>query len=89
MNAIDEIGLTGKIQVGCFDNSADVSKAIADGRAAYSIDQQQYLQGFYPVIGLYLYKKYGLKAGGNILTGPGFVTKDNLDTVRSLAGTIR
>lgn len=89
MNAIDEVGLTGKVQVGCFDNSADVAKAIASGRAAFTIDQQQYLQGFYPVIGLYLYKKYGLRPGANILTGPGFVTKDNIEAVRSLAGTVR
>jgi simple sugar transport system substrate-binding protein len=89
MNAIDEVGLAGKVQVGCFDNSADVAKAIEEGRAAFTIDQQQYLQGFYPVIGLYLYNEYGLKVGGNILTGPGFVTKDNIGQVRDLAGKVR
>jgi len=89
VNAIDELGLTGTVNVGCFDNSADVSAAIEDGRVAFTIDQQQYLQGFYPVIGLHLYNKYGLLAGDNILTGPGFVTADNLAQVRDLAGTIR
>jgi simple sugar transport system substrate-binding protein len=89
LNAIDETGLTGKVQIGCFDNSADVAKAIQDGRVAFTIDQQQYLQGFYPVIGLYLYRKYGLVVGNNILTGPGFVTKDNIDQVKKLAGTVR
>lgn len=89
VNAITELGLTGKINVGCFDNSKDVSAAIQDGRVAYAIDQQQYLQGYYPVIGLDLYRKYGLVPGGNILTGPGFVTKANVEKVRALAGTVR
>jgi simple sugar transport system substrate-binding protein len=88
-NAIDEVGLTGKVEEGCFDNSADVAKAIQDGRVAFTIDQQQYLQGFYPVIGLYLYRKYGLVVGNDILTGPGFVSKKNIDQVKALAGTIR
>lgn len=88
-DAVDEVGITGRVHLSCFDNSADVSDAIADERVAFTIDQQQYLQGFYPVIGLYLYNKYGLVSGANILTGPGFINKDNLDTVRELAGKVR
>ena len=88
-DAIDEVGISGRVHLSCFDNSADVSKAIEDGRVAFTIDQQQYLQGFYPVIGLHLYKKYGLVPGANILTGPGFINKENLGTVRDLAGKVR
>jgi simple sugar transport system substrate-binding protein len=89
VNAIDESRLTGKINVGCFDNSKDVSAALESGRVAFAIDQQQYLQGYYSVIGLFLYKKYGLVSGANILTGPGFVTKDNVQNVKALAGVVR
>ena len=89
VNAIEELKLGGKINVGCFDNSKDVSAAIEDGRVSYIIDQQQYMQGYYPIIGLNLYKRYGLVPGANILTGPGFVTKENLKSVRALAGTVR
>jgi len=89
VNAITELGLTGKISVGCFDNSKDVSAAIEDGRVAFAIDQQQYMQGYYPVIGLDLYRKYGLVPGANVLTGPGFVTKENVQKVKALAGNVR
>ncbi|MGN6769621.1 MAG: substrate-binding domain-containing protein [Rhizobiaceae bacterium] len=89
VNAIDEVGMSGKVEVGCFDNSADVAKAIQEGRVAFTIDQQQYLQGFYPVIGLYLYRKFGLVVGNDILTGPGFVNKDNIEQVKALAGSVR
>jgi simple sugar transport system substrate-binding protein len=44
---------------------------------AFAIDQQQYLQGYLPVILLLNYIRYGVMPGANVLTGPGFVTKDN------------
>jgi simple sugar transport system substrate-binding protein len=89
LQAIDELGRQGKIFVGCFDLSPDVISAIKDGRLAFTVDQQQYLQGYLPVIGLDLYKKYGLLPANDILSGPGFVTKDNAEQVAKLAGVIR
>ena len=49
----------------------------------FAIDQQQFLQGYLPVEILTYYHLYGLLPGGGapILTGPGFVTRDNVDTV--------
>jgi len=89
LDAIREAGKEGKIYVGCFDLSPDVIPALKDGRLAFSVDQQEYLQGYLPVICLDLYLKYGLVPANDILSGPGFVTKDNAAQVEKLAGKIR
>ncbi len=80
-----------KFNVGTFDLSADVLKAISDGTMLFAIDQQQFLQGYLPVVFLTYYHLYGLMPGGGqpILTGPGFVTKDNVATVQANTGTTR
>ena len=52
-------------------------ESIRDGKMAFAIDQQQYLQGYLPVVLLLNYIRYGVMPGANVLTGPGFVTKDN------------
>ena len=53
---------------------------IKTGHLDFTIDQQPYLQGFQPVIQLFLYKlSGGLMAPSNTNTGLLFVTKDNVD----------
>ncbi len=53
---------------------------IKKGVIDFTIDQQPYLQGFQPVIQLFLYKlSGGLMAPSNTNTGLLFVTKDNVD----------
>jgi simple sugar transport system substrate-binding protein len=89
LQAIKEAGMEGKVNVGCFDLIPDIIAALKDGRLAYAVDQQQYLQGYLPVIALDLYTKYGLLPANDILSGPGFVTKANAAQVEKLAGTIR
>jgi simple sugar transport system substrate-binding protein len=57
----------------------------------FAIDQQQYLQGYLPVVLLYLYKTNLNTVGGGlpVLTGPGFVDKSNAAQIKELsaAGT--
>ncbi len=88
--ALKQMGNT-TIKVGTFDLSKDVLTAISDGSMLFAIDQQQYLQGYLPIVALTLYHLYGLMPGGGqpILTGPGFVTKDNVATVQKNTGTTR
>lgn len=80
-----------KINLGTFDLSKDVLQAISDGTMLFAVDQQQFLQGYLPVVFLTYYKLYGLMPGGGqpVLTGPGFVTKDNVATVQANTGTTR
>ena len=73
----DQADRTAKIKVATFDISGPVLESIRDGKMAFAIDQQQYLQGYLPVVLLLNYIRYGVMPGANVLTGPGFVTKDN------------
>lgn len=87
-DAIKEVGA--KVHLGCFDMSPDVINMIKSGEAAFTIDQQQYLQGYLPVITLHLYNNYaGMLPGANIPSGPGVVDKSNVDGVAEQAGVNR
>lgn len=84
--ALKQNGKLGKVKLGTFDLTPDVLAAIRDGQLEFAIDQQQYLQGYLPVVLLTQYKLYGvLPAGGILPTGPGFVTKANAAQVMDLA----
>ena len=74
-------------QLATFDLSPDVLQAIVDGQMLFAVDQQQYLQGYLPVVFLYLYKTNLNTVGGGlpVLTGPGFVDASNAAQVIDLA----
>ncbi len=86
--AIDELGMT--VHHSCFDLSPPVMDMINAGKVQYTIDQQQRLQGYMPIIVLHLYNNgAGLLPGANIPSGPGFVDKSNASSVAALAGVDR
>jgi simple sugar transport system substrate-binding protein len=65
---------------GGFDLVPETLAAIKSGDLDYTIDQQPYLQGFLPVLALYLFKLTGgLLFPTQTNTGLLFVTKDNVD----------
>jgi simple sugar transport system substrate-binding protein len=71
---------------GTFDVGGAI-KEILKGRLLFAIDQQQYLQGYLPVVFAVLYVT-NLNTVGNgqpVLTGPGFITKANASRVAALA----
>jgi simple sugar transport system substrate-binding protein len=78
LQAITDEGLLGTILLATFDLSPDVLAAVRDGNMLFAIDQQQYIQGYLPIVYLTLYLE-NLNTPGNILipTGPGFVTQEN------------
>jgi simple sugar transport system substrate-binding protein len=80
-------GASSDAKLATFDLSGDVVKAIQDGEMDFAVDQQQYLQGYLPVVFLSLYKSNLNTVGGGqpVLTGPGYVTKDNAAEVAKLA----
>jgi simple sugar transport system substrate-binding protein len=52
----------------------------------FAIDQQQYLQGYLPIVLLTLYAtNLNTIANPVLMTGPGFVTKENAAQVIDLA----
>lgn len=86
--AIKEVGAD--LHLACFDLSPGVMDMIEKGDAAFTIDQQQRLQGYMPVIVLHLYNNSaGLLPGANIPSGPGFVDSSNAASVKELAGVDR
>lgn len=86
LEALRANGGAGEIEFGTFDLSTTVLEALVDGEMSFAIDQQQYLQGYLPIVFLTNYIQYGLLPGNDvILTGPGFVTPDNAQQVIDLS----
>lgn len=74
-----------KVLIASFDLSAGFLQDVADGKAAFAIDQQQFLQGYLPVVFLALNAEYGLMPGGDVPSGPNLVTKDSAAKVIDLS----
>jgi simple sugar transport system substrate-binding protein len=73
-------------KIGTFDVGGSI-KQIQAGKMLFAIDQQQYLQGYLPVVFAVLYKT-NLNTVGNgapVLTGPGIINKANAAKVAALA----
>lgn len=73
-------------KVGTFDVGGAI-KLIRSGKMLFAIDQQQYLQGYLPVVFAMLYAT-NLNTVGNgapVLTGPGIIDKANAARVAALA----
>jgi simple sugar transport system substrate-binding protein len=85
LKALQDLNKTGQIKLATFDLSSDVLNAIKGGQMLFAIDQQQYLQGYLPIVLLTLYKTNLNTIANDILqTGPGFVTPDNVSQVIQL-----
>ncbi|HET7744892.1 MAG TPA: substrate-binding domain-containing protein [Gaiellaceae bacterium] len=92
------LGLDPDVTIPCLDvipkgtkaGTFDVGGAIAQiqkGRLLFAIDQQQYLQGYLPVVFGMLYVT-NLNTVGNgqpVLTGPGIINKTNASRIAALA----
>jgi simple sugar transport system substrate-binding protein len=80
-------GVGSKAKIATFDLSTDVINAIQRGEILFAVDQQQYEQGYLPIVFLYLFTINLNTVGGGkpVLTGPGFVDKSNAARVAALA----
>ncbi len=84
-SAINGAGSDAKLAT--FDLSPSLLKDIQAGNVEFAVDQQQYLQGYLPVVFRKLFRENANTVGGGqpVLTGPGFVDKANVGTVEKLA----
>jgi simple sugar transport system substrate-binding protein len=75
-----KFGLPSKgIKLGGFDLTENTQKLLHEGFLEFSIDQQPYLQGFIPILQLYLYKSSGTQSGiFEADTGLKFVDKETV-----------
>ena len=74
----------GDIKIAGFDLSPATIAAIQGGWTGLVIDQQEWLQGYLPILQICLTKVYGF-SGLYVNTGGGFVDKSNVDFVAPLA----
>ncbi len=86
LEALRSAGKLEDISLATFDLSEEVLEAILAGEMLFAIDQQQYLQGYLPIVLLTL-NATNLNTVANevIMTGPGFVTQENAERVIELA----
>ncbi len=87
--ALAALRITGsqeRVAFATFDLTPRVLEAIRDGEMLFAIDQQQYLQGYLPVVLLVTFAETRAMAGGGdvVRTGPGFVTRDDAEAVMDL-----
>ncbi|MBF6165546.1 sugar ABC transporter substrate-binding protein [Streptomyces gardneri] len=85
--AVDAVREAGSpAAVATFDLNSEVVEGIRAGRLLFAVDQQQYEQGYLPIVLLRLYRTNLNTVGGGapVQTGPGFVDKSNVEAVAAL-----
>ncbi len=77
---IQKQGLKGKVKGGGYDLTTPTPELLSKGFLDFTIDQQAYLQGFLPVLQLYLYKASETLTGpADVNTGLKFIDSDTVD----------
>ncbi|MCD6156508.1 MAG: sugar ABC transporter substrate-binding protein [Candidatus Atribacteria bacterium] len=74
----------GELLIGGFDLVPEVLEEIKSGYIKLTIDQQPYLQGYLPIVQLYLMKEFALSAW-DVNTGNAVVDASNVDRVIELS----
>jgi simple sugar transport system substrate-binding protein len=73
---IQKHSLNGKVKGGGYDLTSITQQTVASGAMQFTIDQQPYLQGFLPILQLYMYKaSQGLTGVADVNTGLKFLDK--------------
>lgn len=78
------LGLKGRVVSGGWDLVPGTLQNIIDGYTDFTLDQNPYAQGYYPVVMLYNYLNYGI-APGDIDSGAGIVDGSTVHSVLDLA----
>lgn len=79
--AVEASGRADQISVGNFDLSPVILEAVNDGRLVFAVDQQQYLQGYLPVVFLAQYARTGTIPPSNMPTGPNIINQGDAQSV--------
>jgi simple sugar transport system substrate-binding protein len=86
LQVLDEMGTADRIKLCTFDISPRIIQALMKKQMGFALDQQQWLQGYLPVVFLANYVKYGsILQNELMLTGPSFVTPENVEPVANLS----
>ena len=83
--ALDQLGKTGQVKLSTFDISPAVVTALEKKQIEFAIDQQEWLQGYLPIVFLANYIRYGSIPKNDFTpTGPSLVTSENIGKVVNL-----
>jgi simple sugar transport system substrate-binding protein len=83
--ALVECGRLQQVKFATFDVSPFIADALAKKEMSFAVDQQQWLQGYLPIVFLANYVKFGsLPQNKLILTGPSFLLPENAGKVVNL-----
>jgi simple sugar transport system substrate-binding protein len=74
----------GQVLLGGFDLVPEVLEQMSNGYVQVQVDQQPYMQGFLPVMQIYLAKNFGLTPA-DVDTGQGLVTPDQVPEIMALS----
>ena len=86
LRALKQDGKLGEVALATFDLSPEVLAALRDGEMLFAVDQQQYLQGYMPIVLLTLYQSNLNTPAYDVLrTGPGFVDQASAARVIELS----
>lgn len=85
VSAVQGLGMQDDVIVASYDLSANFLQHLVDGKAAFAVDQQPYLQGYLPTTFLAQHALYGVMPAGNVPSGPSFVTQDTAQQVIDLS----
>jgi len=76
---MQKFGLVGKVKAGGFDLAEATQKLLHEGYLEFTIDQQPYLQGFLPILELFLWHVSGSLSGpAEVDTGLKFLNKETI-----------
>lgn len=75
VKAVESLNLQSKVKVASFDMNGELAQAIIDGKVAFTVDQQPWLQGYGAIDALWQNKRGGFRVGGGmpVLTGPSII----------------
>jgi simple sugar transport system substrate-binding protein len=92
LGALREERAFGRVKLATFDLAPDILRALRAGQIEFAIDEQPYLQGYYPIVFLAQRARSGLMpaTGTTVPTGPIFVTRaDAARLIRLFADGVR
>ena len=78
VTAVQKLGVSASVKVASFDVDLGVLQGIQAGTIQFTTDQQPFLQGYYPILILSQFVKYGLRPTAPVDTGGFIVTKSNI-----------
>ena len=86
LQALQDGGKIGKVKLATFDLTPTVLQAIDKKEIEFAVDQQEYLQGYLPVVLLANYGRYGLLPANDVIrTGETFITSQDAKRVTELS----